>query len=131
MSKPHGKYLPVSNHHLKRYRCDDRPDYEEKLQWTCDYIHLGFEVLYSELKEFPSIQMGLETAFLSLTSKVLATALTESTKKTKSSDTVVEVIYSMAPLPRIPLLLTLISLKYFGTFSSLFYGLVFYPLNGL
>ena len=34
---------------------DDRPDYEEKLQWACDHIHLGFEVLYSELKEFPSI----------------------------------------------------------------------------
>jgi o-succinylbenzoate synthase len=49
--------------------CDDRPDYEEKLRWTCDHIHLGFEVLYTELKEFPSIQMGLETAFLSLTSK--------------------------------------------------------------
>ena len=49
--------------------CDDQPDYEEKLHWTCDHIHLGFEVLYSELKEYPSIQMGLETAFLSLTSK--------------------------------------------------------------
>ena len=54
---------------LRGLSCDDRPDYEEKLQWTCDHIHLGFEVLYSELKEFPSIQMGLETAFLSLTSK--------------------------------------------------------------
>ena len=54
---------------LRGLSCDDRPDYEEKLQWACDHIHLGFEVLYSELKEFPSIQMGLETAFLSLTSK--------------------------------------------------------------
>ena len=54
---------------LRGLSCDDRPDYEEKLQWTCNHIHLGFEVLYTELKEFPSIQMGLETAFLSLTSK--------------------------------------------------------------
>ena len=54
---------------LRGLSCDDRPDYEEKLQWACDHIHLGFEVLYSELKEFPSIQLGLETAFLSLTSK--------------------------------------------------------------
>ena len=54
---------------LRGLSCDDRSDYEEKLQWACDHIHLGFEVLYSELKEFPSIQMGLETAFLSLTSK--------------------------------------------------------------
>jgi hypothetical protein len=26
---------------LRGLSIDDRPDYEEKLQWTCDNIHLG------------------------------------------------------------------------------------------
>ena len=45
---------------------DDCPEYEEKLTWTCEHIHLGLEVLLDELKAFPSIQFGLEQAFLSL-----------------------------------------------------------------
>ncbi len=45
--------------------CDDRPDYESVLQWTCDHIQLGLDELIHELKEFPSIQMGIETAFRS------------------------------------------------------------------
>ncbi len=49
--------------------CDDRPDYEEKLVWLCEHIHWGFEKLYPELIEFPSIQFGLEQAFLSLKAK--------------------------------------------------------------
>lgn len=48
---------------------DDRPDYEVKLQWTCDNIHLGEDKLYNSLIEFPSIQIGLETAFKSLEAK--------------------------------------------------------------
>ncbi|MCF7560075.1 o-succinylbenzoate synthase [Sabulilitoribacter multivorans] len=48
---------------------DDRPDYEEKLKWTCNNIHLGLENLLHELNEFPSIQFGLETAFKSLKSQ--------------------------------------------------------------
>ncbi len=44
---------------------DDRPDYEEKLQWVCDNIELGRDELLKELREFPSIQFGLEQAFLS------------------------------------------------------------------
>ena len=50
---------------------DDRPDYEKKLKWVCDHINLGFEPLYNELIEFPSIQIGLETAFKSLASQDL------------------------------------------------------------
>ena len=53
---------------FKGLSVDDRPDYEGKLQWVCDNIHLGKEKLYNELKEFPSIQFGLEQAFLSLDS---------------------------------------------------------------
>lgn len=45
---------------------DDRPDYEEKLQWVCDNIDVGLERLLIELMEFPSIQFGIEQAFLSL-----------------------------------------------------------------
>ena len=48
---------------------DDRPDFEEKLKWVCKNIHLGLDVLYNELEEFPSIQFGLEMAFLSLKSE--------------------------------------------------------------
>lgn len=48
---------------------DDRPDYEEKLQWVCQNIHLGKDKLWDELLEFPSIQFGVEMAFLSLQSK--------------------------------------------------------------
>jgi o-succinylbenzoate synthase len=47
---------------------DDRPDYEEKLKWVCNNINLGLDHLLSELIEFPSIQLGLETAFKSLES---------------------------------------------------------------
>lgn len=48
---------------------DDRIDYEGKLQWVCENIHLGLERLLVELIEFPSIQFGLEMAFKSLESK--------------------------------------------------------------
>lgn len=54
---------------LRTLSIDDRPNYEEKLKWVCDHIHLGFDELWVSLTEFPSIQFGLETAFLSLESK--------------------------------------------------------------
>ncbi len=47
---------------------DDTPDYEEKLQWLCNNIHLDFNFLLHELTSFPSIQFGLEMAFKSLKS---------------------------------------------------------------
>ncbi len=48
---------------------DDKPNYEEKLEWVCQNINLGLVFLLKELCEFPSIQFGLEQAFLSVTSK--------------------------------------------------------------
>ena len=54
---------------LRTLSVDDRPDYEEKLKWTCDNINLGLEKLLKELLEFPSIQFGLEQAFLSIRSQ--------------------------------------------------------------
>lgn len=47
---------------------DDKPNYEEKLHWVCNNINSGLEKLLPELIEFPSIQFGLEQAFLSLES---------------------------------------------------------------
>lgn len=53
---------------LRSLSVDDRPDYETKIQWVCENIHLGLQLLLKETKEFPSIQFGLEQAFLSLQS---------------------------------------------------------------
>ncbi|MEP0265723.1 o-succinylbenzoate synthase [Dokdonia sp.] len=54
---------------LRGLSYDDRPDYEERLRWVCANIEKGPEVLWEELKEFPSIQFGVEMAFLSLEAK--------------------------------------------------------------
>ncbi len=54
---------------LRGLSVDDRPDYEEKLKWACDNIHLGEQKLWENLIEFPSIQFGIEMAFLSLKSE--------------------------------------------------------------
>lgn len=51
---------------LRGLSFDDRPDYEQKLAWVCAHIHQGEEVLRKALVDFPSIQMGLECAFMSL-----------------------------------------------------------------
>ncbi|RZJ31271.1 MAG: o-succinylbenzoate synthase [Flavobacterium sp.] len=53
---------------LRGLSADDRPDYEEKLQWVCDNIHLGENALWEALIEFPSIQFGVEMGFRSLSS---------------------------------------------------------------
>lgn len=54
---------------LRTLSVDDRPDYEEKLKWACENIQLEATILLKELCEFPSIQFGLEQAFLSLRSE--------------------------------------------------------------
>lgn len=54
---------------LRGLSADDRPDYEEKLQWVCANIHMGKERLWEALLEFPSIQFGIEMAFQSLASE--------------------------------------------------------------
>ena len=48
---------------------DDRPDYEQKLLWLCEHINDDKDWLYKELYDFPSIQFGMEQAFLSLEAK--------------------------------------------------------------
>jgi o-succinylbenzoate synthase len=53
---------------LRGLSIDDRPDYEQKLAWTCQNIQLGNDKLWEQLQAFPSIQFGVEMAFLSLKS---------------------------------------------------------------
>ena len=53
---------------LRGLSIDDVSEYENMLKWTCKNICLGEEVLYQKLKNFPSIQFGVEQAFLSLNS---------------------------------------------------------------
>lgn len=54
---------------LRTLSIDDRPDYEAKLKWVCENIHLGKDKLWEAMMEFPSIQFGIEQAFLSLESE--------------------------------------------------------------
>ncbi|GAB1855661.1 o-succinylbenzoate synthase [Flavobacteriaceae bacterium MHTCC 0001] len=53
---------------FKGLSADDRPDFEAQLKWVCTHIDMGFDALFRELTEFPSIQFGLEMAFKSLES---------------------------------------------------------------
>jgi len=54
---------------LRGLSIDDRPNYEEKLQWLCANIEDDINSLFTELKEFPSILFGLEIALQSLVSE--------------------------------------------------------------
>ncbi len=48
---------------LRGLSADDHPDYEKKLDWVCAHIDQGLDALYPALKEWPSIQFGIEQAF--------------------------------------------------------------------
>lgn len=54
---------------LEGLSLDDFELIPDKLQWICDNIHLGLELLYQQMIDFPSIQMGLEMAFLSFSNE--------------------------------------------------------------
>lgn len=54
---------------LRGLSIDDRPDFEEKLEWVCQNINFGKDWLWENLIEFPAIQFGVEMAFLSLESE--------------------------------------------------------------
>ncbi len=47
---------------------DDRPDFENRLDWACQNAHRGLERLREDLAEWPSLTFGLEQAFRSLES---------------------------------------------------------------
>lgn len=53
---------------LRSLSFDDRPNYEEKLKWVVENIALGKDALWEALRDWPSIQFGVEQAFLSLQS---------------------------------------------------------------
>lgn len=48
---------------------DDRPEYEEKLDWVCRNVDKGQEYLIEALQDWPSIVFGLEQAFRSFESE--------------------------------------------------------------
>ena len=48
---------------------DDKPDYEEKLNWLVEHIHQKPETILYELRDYPSIIFGWETATQSFKSK--------------------------------------------------------------
>lgn len=52
---------------LRGLSIDDRPDYEQQLAYTCKNIEKGLAFLLTKNSQFPSIQIGLEMAFKSLT----------------------------------------------------------------
>ncbi|MDG1039704.1 MAG: o-succinylbenzoate synthase [Polaribacter sp.] len=54
---------------LRGLSIDDRPDYEEKLKWVCRNVNNGLEYLLQNTIDFPSIQFGLEQAFISIESQ--------------------------------------------------------------
>ncbi len=54
---------------LRGLSFDDVAGYEEKLAWACANIALGCDALWDALSDFPSIQFGVEQAFLSLQSE--------------------------------------------------------------
>lgn len=54
---------------FKGLSCDDVEQYERVLEDTCNRIDLGLDSLYGGLSNFPSIQFGIEQAFMSLKAK--------------------------------------------------------------
>lgn len=54
---------------LRGLSIDDRADYEQQLVHTCQNIDKGLDALLVENIAFPSIQIGLEMAFMSLKSE--------------------------------------------------------------
>lgn len=63
-----GKYGIGECGMFKGLSCDDVPEFDNKLNWVCRNIKKGKDFLWNELRSFPSIQFGLEQAFLSLES---------------------------------------------------------------
>jgi len=51
---------------LRGLSIDNISEYENKLKWICNNIQFGKDALYGALQPFPSIQFGVEQAFLSL-----------------------------------------------------------------
>jgi o-succinylbenzoate synthase len=50
---------------IPRLSYDDHTDFENKIKWLCEHIHRPEDYLKDELKEYPGILFGLETALKS------------------------------------------------------------------
>ncbi|WP_281543004.1 o-succinylbenzoate synthase [Maribacter aestuarii] len=64
-----GKYGIGECGMFKGLSYDDVPDYEKKLKWLLEHIDSDTDWLLEELRNYPSIQFGLEQALLSIKSK--------------------------------------------------------------
>ncbi len=51
---------------LPQLSCDDIPNYEEVLRRFCDIVEQTGQIPYEELRDYPSMLFGLETALLNL-----------------------------------------------------------------
>ncbi len=67
--REHGKYGVGECGLFRGLSADDVSNYEDQLKWVCNHIHLGKEALWDALRPYPSIQFGIEQAFMSLASK--------------------------------------------------------------
>lgn len=54
---------------LRGLSIDDKPDYEQQLQWVCANLQQGEAALREALVAYPSLQFGIEQAFRSLSSQ--------------------------------------------------------------
>ncbi len=54
---------------FKGLSSDDLPDYEQKLEWLVNNININQEIILQELRDYPSIVFGWETALKSLEAK--------------------------------------------------------------
>lgn len=50
---------------LPQLSCDDRPDYEQVLRRFCDEVERTGKIPYEDLRDYPSMLFGLETALTS------------------------------------------------------------------
>ena len=54
--------------------CDDLPDYADVLRGFCDEVERTGEIPYDDLRDYPSMLFGLETALLSMNAPLFYTA---------------------------------------------------------
>ena len=54
--------------------CDDLPDYADVLRGFCDEVERTGEIPYDDLRDYPSMLFGLETALLSMNAPLFDTA---------------------------------------------------------
>lgn len=69
---------------LQKLSCDDIENYEEVFREKCDKVSENGEIDYEDLKNYPSMLFGIETAMLGIKNKGLG--ITKSLKDTQTSN---------------------------------------------